>query len=66
MVSSAFLFWRERRINRQQVRALRRRSRATPREDDNEWSSKEVLYAAAFCISFIFVWYLLPNVLFTA
>ena len=66
MVCSAFLFWRERRVNRQQMRALRRRSRAIPREDDNEWSPKELLYVAAFFISFCFVWYLVPNVLLTA
>ena len=66
MASSAFLFWRERRANRQQMRALRRESRDIPREDDNEWTAKELLYAAAFVISFIFVWYLLPNVLLTS
>jgi ABC-type Fe3+ transport system permease subunit len=66
MVSSAFLFWRERRVNRQQMRALRRESRDIPREDDNEWTAKELLYAAVFVISFLFVWYLLPNVLLTS
>jgi ABC-type Fe3+ transport system permease subunit len=65
MVTSAFLFWRERRVNRQQIRATRRESRDIPREDENEWTPKELLYAAAFFISFIFVWYLVPNVLFT-
>jgi ABC-type Fe3+ transport system permease subunit len=65
MVTSAFLFWRERRVNRQQMRATRRESRDIPREDDSEWTAKQLLYAAAFCISFIFVWYLVPNVLFT-
>jgi hypothetical protein len=65
MVSSAFLFWRERRVNRQQMRTLRRESRDISREDDNEWTPKELLYAAAFFISFLFVWYLVPNVLFT-
>ena len=66
MVTSAFVFWRERRVNRQQTRATRRESRDIPREDDNEWTAKELLYAAAFVISFIFVWYLLPNVLLTS
>src|SRR5215217_1580253 len=56
MVTSAFLFWRERRVNRQQMRATRRESRDIPREDDNEWTAKELLYAAAFFISLIFVW----------
>jgi|SRR5215208_589606 hypothetical protein len=65
MISSAFLFWRERRVNRQRMRATRRESRDIPREDDDEWTPKELLYAAAFFISFIFVWYLVPNVLFT-
>src|SRR5919112_3729000 len=36
MVSSAFLFWRERRINRQQMRALRREGRDISREDETE------------------------------
>jgi hypothetical protein len=66
MVFSAFLFWRERRLNRQQMRALWRESRDIPREDDNEWTAKELLYAAAFVISFLFVWYLVPNVLLTS
>ena len=65
MVTSAFLFWRERRVNRQQMREIRRRSRDIPGEEDNEWTAKQLLYAAAFFISFIFVWYLVPNVLFT-
>src|SRR5919112_4317816 len=42
MVSSAFLFWRERRINRQQVRALRREDRDISREDETEWTPKEL------------------------
>ena len=65
MGSSAFLFWRERRINRQQMRALRRESREISREDETEWTPKELLYVATFSISFIFVWYLGPNVLLT-
>jgi ABC-type Fe3+ transport system permease subunit len=63
MVTSAFLFWRERRVNRQQMREIRRRSRDIPGEDDNEWSAKDLLYATAFVISFLFVWFLVPNVL---
>jgi quinol-cytochrome oxidoreductase complex cytochrome b subunit len=65
MVSSAFLFLRERRINRQQMRALRRESRDISREEETEWTPKELLYVAAFLISFMFVWYLGPNVLLT-
>jgi hypothetical protein len=61
-----FLVWREPRVNRQQIRALRRESRDIPREEDNEWTAKELLYAAAFVISFLFVWYLVPNVLLTS
>ena len=66
MVTSAFLFWRERRVNRQQMRAARRESRDIPREDDNELTAKELLYVAAFVISFVFVWYLVPNVLLSS
>jgi uncharacterized membrane protein YbhN (UPF0104 family) len=63
MVTSAFLFWRERRINRHQMRATRRESRDIPREDDNEWTPKELLYATALGLSFLLAWYLVPNVL---
>jgi len=63
MVSSAFLLWRERRVNCQQMRALRQESRDISREDETEWTPKELLYLATFFISFIFVWYLGPNVL---
>ena len=66
MVTSAFLFWRERRVNRQQMREIRRRSRAIPGEEDNEWTAKELLYATAFGISFLLTWYLVPNVLLTS
>ncbi len=66
MVCSAFLFWRERRANRLQMRAARRQSRDIPREDDNELTAKELLYVAAFVISFVFVWYLVPNVLLSS
>jgi len=65
MVSSALLFLRGRRANRQQMRALRRESREIVREEENEWTPKELFYVAAFLISFIFVWYLGPNVLLT-
>jgi hypothetical protein len=65
MVSSALLFWRERRANLQQMRALRRERRDISREEETEWTAKELLYVAAFFISFVFVWYLGPNVLLT-
>jgi hypothetical protein len=66
MVSSAFLFWRERRVNRQQMRATRRESRDIPREEDKEWTPKELLYATALGISLLLAWYLLPNVLLSS
>jgi ABC-type Fe3+ transport system permease subunit len=66
MVCSAFLFWRERRVNRQQMRAVRRESRDIPREDDNEWTPKVYLYWAALVISFLLAWYLVPNVLMSS
>jgi len=45
------------------MRALRQESRDISREDETEWTPKELLYLATFFISFIFVWYLGPNVL---
>jgi hypothetical protein len=66
MVSSGFLFWREGRVNRQQMRAARREGRDIPREDDNEWTAKQLLYATALVISFLFVWNLVPNVLLSS
>jgi hypothetical protein len=66
MGSSAFLFWRERCVNRQQMRAARREGRDIPREDDNEWTAKQLLYATALVISFLFVWNLVPNVLLSS
>src|SRR5215212_1337957 len=38
MVSSAFLFWQELRANRQESRAVRRESRDTFVDEDEEWT----------------------------
>ena len=65
MVSSAFLFWKELRANRQEIRAVRRESRDVSVEAGNEWTPKAWLYATAFGISFLLSWYLLPALFFS-
>ena len=63
MVTSAFLFWRELRANRQELRAARRESRDIPVEEVGEWTPKAWLYGTAFALSFFLSWYLLPSLL---
>jgi hypothetical protein len=65
MVSSAFLFWRELRAGRQELRAVRRRNRAIHVEEGSEWTPKAWLYATAFGLSFFVSWYLLPALFFS-
>ncbi len=60
MVSSAFLFWQERRANRQEIRAVRRESRDISVDEGEEWTPRAWLYATAFGLSFFLSWYLLP------
>ena len=60
MVSSAFLFWQERRANRQELRAARRESRDISAQDSDEWTPRAWFYATAFGLSFFLSWYLLP------
>jgi hypothetical protein len=66
MVSSAFLFWQERRANRQEIRAVRRESREISVEEDEEWTPKAWLYATAFGLSFFLSWFLLPALYFSS
>jgi uncharacterized membrane protein len=63
MVSSAFLFWQQRRADRQELRAVRRESRDIPVEGSEEWSPKAWLYITAFGLSFFLAWYLVPHLL---
>jgi hypothetical protein len=63
MVSSAFLFWQQRRADRQELRAIRRESRDISVEGSEEWSPKAWLYIIAFGISFFLSWFLVPHVL---
>ncbi len=60
MVTSAFLFWREIRVNRQEMYAARRESRDIPLEEGAEWTPGAWLYGLAFALSFFVSWYLLP------
>ena len=66
MVSSAFLFWQERRAIRQESRAVRRESREISVEEDEEWTPRAWLYATAFGLSFFLSWYLLPALFFSS
>ena len=66
MVSSAFLFWQERRAIRQESRAARRESREISVEEDEEWTPRAWLYATAFGLSFFLSWYLLPALFFSS
>src|SRR5215217_5566019 len=59
MVSSAFLFWQERR-------AVRRESREISVDEDEEWTPRAWLYATAFGLSFFLSWYLLPALFFSS
>ena len=63
MVGSAFLFWRELRSNRQELRDARRESRDVPFEEGAEWTSKVWFYVLAFFLSFSLSWYILPALL---
>ncbi len=63
MVGSAFLFWRELRSNRQELRDARRESRDVPFEEGAEWTSKVAFYLLAFFLSFSLSWYVLPSLL---
>ena len=66
MVSSAFLFWHERRAIRQESRAVRRESREISVDEDEEWTPRAWLYATAFGLSFFLSGYLLPALFFTS
>ena len=66
MVSSAFLFWQERRAIRQESRAVRRESREIYVDEDEEWTPRAWLYATAFGLSFFLSWYLLPALFFSS
>ena len=66
MVSSAFLFWQERRAIRQESRAVRRESREISVDEDEEWTPRAWLYATAFGFSFFLSWYLLPALFFSS
>ena len=66
MVSSAFLFWQERRAIRQESRAVRRESREISVDEDEEWTPRAWLYATAFGLSFFLSWYLLPALFFSS
>jgi hypothetical protein len=63
MVGSAFLFWRELRSNRQELRDARRESRDVPFEEGAEWTSKVGFYLLAFFLFFSISWYVLPGLL---
>ena len=65
MVCSEFLFWQEVRANRQQLRAIRRKSRDISAEEGEEWTPKAWLYATAFGLCFFVSWYLLPALFFS-
>jgi hypothetical protein len=66
MVCSGLLFWHEVRVNRQQLRAIRRESRDIRAEEEGEWTPKAWLYATALGLSFFFSWYLLPALFFSS
>jgi ABC-type Fe3+ transport system permease subunit len=66
MVSSAFLFWQERRAIRQESRAARRESREISVDENEEWTPRAWLYATAFGLSFFLSWYLLPALFFSS
>ena len=66
MVSSAFLFWQERRAIRQELRAVRRESREISVDEGEEWTPRAWLYATAFGLSFFLSWYLLPALFFSS
>ncbi len=63
MVTSGVLFWRELRVNRQELYAARRESRDIPLEEGGEWTPRAWLYGLAFALSFFLSWYLLPALL---
>ncbi len=63
MVSSGVLFWRELRVDRQEMYAARRESRDIPLEEGGEWTPRAWLYGLAFAPSFFLSWYLLPALL---
>ncbi|MDP9411782.1 MAG: hypothetical protein M3R38_17325 [Actinomycetota bacterium] len=65
MVSSAFLFWHEHRVGRQELPAVRRENRAIPVDEGGEWTPRAWLYATAFGLSFFVSWYLLPALFFS-
>ncbi len=65
MISSAFLFWQERRANRKEMRRILRESREISVKDIDEGTPTEGLYISAFALSFFLSWYLLPALFFS-
>jgi hypothetical protein len=63
MVTSAYLFWYERRTDRQELRAARQESRDIPAEGDGELLPKTWFYLIAFFLSFVLSSFLLPHLL---